>query len=316
MMMTGGLPIQATTARKILGRIRKKSETGKLVGRALAIVSDPIELSARLKTIEFAKSWDKVNAQDWSDVYGYMDESARRRKGLAHQVVGNAESGARWAGDIHDVLRRRNESARAGKFKITENSPNTARITVGPDQRERRKKYIWERVGVQRQIAAVGVAAAVFGGAKLHGALSSAGKGDAIVGARNIFGKALNRTKNAVSKAVGGGEIEGFTPIKGPLQHAEEMAADAAVQTQKRKETAAKVAEKLTQKFGGKGESTYAPAHYSTKVPGLQVPAGHPEAGDPVLHPSGKQKKMRIRKPPQVKTGDTPVVLPNPHNAG
>jgi hypothetical protein len=230
MMMTGGLPIQATTARKILGRIRKKSETGKLVGRALAIVSDPIELSARLKTIEFAKSWDKVNAQDWSDVYGYMDESGRRRKGLAHQVVGNAESGARWAGDIHDVLRRRNESARAGKFKITENSPNTARITVGPDQRERRKKYIWERVGVQRQIAAVGVAAAVFGGAKLHGALSAAGKGDAIVGARNIFGKALNRTKNAVSKAVGGGEIEGFTPIKGPLQHAEEMAADAATQ--------------------------------------------------------------------------------------
>jgi hypothetical protein len=309
MMMTGGGTIPGPTARRILGRLKKKKTVCMSAAEGLGIVlatvaQDPFELASRLRSIEFAKSWANVDLDNWKDLHGYVDSNGRNRKGVVQQVVGQAETGARWAGDIHDVLSRRAaESARVGKFKITENSPNTARITVGPDQRERRKKYMWERIGVQRQIAAVGLAAALYAGHKASKAISSRGF-------KNIVGEAKEKVAGAI-----GLRVEPHIHIPTMRETADQFAAHKATEELKRQSAAQKTANTISQRFGGKGESTYVNAHYHKSIPGLEVPHFHPEAGAPVLKTNKKgeqyHKLMRVRKSKIPGVGETPIVMPD-----
>jgi hypothetical protein len=293
MMTSGGIPISGPIAARILKRVKGPRKAAKRVATVLSRIVDPMEMSAILKTVEFAKSWADTDPTSWGDVYGSVSETGRRKRGIVHQVVGNAEYGARWAGDLYDVSRRnRSESGRAGKFKITENSPNTARITVGPDQRERRKKYVWERVGVQRQIAAVGLAATLVGGAKLHQVLTKAGEGSALVGIKNIAKRAAYGVRSGVSKAVGGGSISEPVLEHGPQHVAAQMAADLASQKEKKSQSAAKsIATKLTRY--GEGSKKVLPFKTAT---GDVVPSGHPEAVEPHLTPDPKTGELKHRK--------------------
>jgi hypothetical protein len=259
-----------------------------VVATVLCRNRDPIELVSKLARIEFAKPFDPTS---FKDVYGYFDENGRQRRGLAHRIVASGEFGGRTASDIYDYASRRraaNDSAKVGQFKITENSPNTARITVGADQRNRRKKYVWERVGVQRQLAGLGAAGAVVGTALIHSRLSKIGGGSALTGLKNVFKGGLTEAKNIGRRAVGAPVVP-FVAEKGPSQKLAEMVADQAAQGERRKQTAARaVATKLT-KYGEKPEL----------VPAVH-PEGHAQAGQPILfppgHPRAGQQKKTLRR--------------------
>jgi hypothetical protein len=313
MMTSGGISINGPMARRVMKRYHGRNRAAKTVARALSVVSSPIELSSRLRRVEFAKNWANVDPGSFDDVYGYYDENGRRRKGVAHKVVAQAETGARWAGDIHDFLSRRRaeNSAKVGQFKITENSPNTARISVGPDQRERRKKYMWERVGVQRNLAIGGIALASVLGAKVHRGIS-AETGSFSAGLKNLFGRAKHGIKGVVGKTIGAKPLDPFVAHEGPVQWAQKQADLLKRQTEEQTQKQAKrVANKLTKYPHG---YDLVPAHASTKTPGMEVPFGHAEAGDPIMKTGKKgpyKKKMKVARsvPGQAGVGNRIVDL-------
>ena len=246
------------------------------------------ELSSKLRLIQFEprKKLEDIDPSSFKDLYGYVDDTGRTRKGIAHKIFNSAEFGGRAASDLYDWASRRRaqnaaESAQVGRFKVTENSPNTARITVGPGRRERRKKYTWERVGVQRQAALVGISAAVAGGFKLHKAIDSAG------GIKNILGKVANKAKAVKSAIIGGPKIAPFVPTETPEQIAVKQQAKQAVSRvaglKKRKAT-----EKLRYPHG------------STMVPdpsGATHPLDHP---NPKLRGKPKMKRVPLGPTPPI----------------
>jgi hypothetical protein len=253
------------------------------------------ELSSKLRLIQFEprKKLEDIDPSSFKDLYGYVDDTGRTRKGIAHKIFNSAEFGGRAASDLYDWASRRRaqaaESAQVGRFKVTENSPNTARITVGPGRRERRKKYTWERVGVQRQAALVGISAAVAGGFKLHKAIDSAG------GIKNILGKVANRAKAVKTAVMGGPKIQPFVPTPTPeqtaMQQVAKQAASRAVAARSRKKT----------------ESLKYP-HGSVMVPdpsGATHPLDHP---NPKLR--GKPKMKRVPLGPKPSPGPIGVYKP------
>lgn len=297
MMTTGGISITAPLARGVLKRIKnRKCPEARVAATALASACDPIELVHKLQVIEL-KRLEDIDPTSWKDVHGYVDQSGRNHKGIAQTIVGKAEFGGRTASDVYDYIQRRqarNESASVGKFKITENSPNTARITVGPDQRERRKKYVWERVGVQRQLAGVAAAGLIVGSSLLHARLSKAGGGSVATGAKNIIKGTFTKTRNVISKAVGGGEVRPFIPEKGPLEKAADVGAEMQRIKETRTQAAAKSVATRLKKYGEK--PTYEP---------ILHPEDHP---DVLLRgkPTGKKKLVR-RKTPTIPFAGNPA---------
>jgi hypothetical protein len=284
---------------------------------ALTLHRRPIELVAKLKEIHFQdeekkrkrKSWADVDITKVGDVYGYVDETGRRHKGVIHQAVAAGELGARTASDLYDLFQRRSAakaaraagdypSATVGRFKVTENSPNVARITYGPDKRERRKKYVWERVGVQRSIIYPGLAtAALVAYGKTRNILQSEkyGGGSAVTGLKNIAGKLTARIKNvtgAAGAAMTGGTFKPkvFTPLKTPMQAAyEKGVAETEAKFKAVKTPAQKALETKAERYEtGKG----------SMEPQLHPP-GHPQAGQPIINPKTGKPKMRRRRKPE-----------------
>ncbi len=258
-----------------------------------------IELSARFKgkLFEF-KSLEDTDFTKWGDVYGYVDSSGRNRKGIAHQVVEKGEFGGRLAADIYDFTSRKRaaaESARVGKFKITENSPNTARITVGPDQRQRRKKYVWERVGFQRVAATIATAGAIAGTAALHSKLASIGDGSAKTGLRNLFRKVAYEGRKTAAKIAGTEtKIKPFEPEKGPIAKLADIAARRTEGTKK-----------------GQASKLAVYGEKPVLVPDVHPP-GHPQEGQPVGYTkTGKPKKKLVPRSKSNITGISGEQMPS-----
>lgn len=238
------------------------------------------ELSSKFRLIEFEKrkKLSDLDPASFKDVYGYIDDTGRTRRGIAHKIFNSAEFGGRAAADLIDYASRRraaSESARVGKFKLTENSPNTARITVGPDQRERRKKYVWERVGVQRQAAILGGAALFTGGMVLKGKIRDAG------GIKNVLGKAVNAGQRLKSNLTGGPKIKPFVPAETPEAKVGRLAQSYAAGVKSREAT-----DKLKYPHG----------YTMEKVPDLH-PADHPTTpNQQKVDEKGNPKFKRRRK--------------------
>lgn len=277
--------------RKLVAHRRKKAVLQFTIGRRLVqrLGDRVFRLSAKLDAIEF-KAFEDIDPTSWHDVYGSVDVRGRRHKGIAHRISNDAFLGARAGLDIQDYLSRRSaakaESAQVGRFKLTENSPNTARITVGAGRRERRKKYLWERVGFQRDVLApVASTALIVGGALLHKKVVSAG------GIKNLAGKALTSTRKTGARVFGGSkaaaEIPDFVPEKTATQKLADMEADRVAQSTRRKASAAKGMATKTKNY----ERDFPYGHTLESIP---HPLGHPQAG----MPSGRKKRVPKPRPP------------------
>jgi hypothetical protein len=165
--------------KRVGGFIRKKRAAkkhhmqvplGTMVGRALVLNRNLIEL----------KRGDKLEDwTDWRQVYGAA--SSGSRSGLAGKLISQAEMGGNIARDLHHVISNRgpryNPSAEVGPFKVAQNSPNTIRVSAGPERRDRRKKYEWERAETKRKIQKAVFTVALVGGGTLGVALHNKGLG-------------------------------------------------------------------------------------------------------------------------------------------
>jgi hypothetical protein len=277
-----------------LGKKMKKSRTkavsttltpGASISLAAFCIATVLTERHRNPVVEFKKKEDynpNSLGDRFQDSFGYYSENGQRRKGYAHAIVANSEFGGRAASDVYDYLSRRRaaESAKVGQFKITENSPNTARITVGPDVRERRKKYVWERVGVQRNLAIAGLAAATAATGLITHRVKEAG------GIKNVLGRAANAVKKGAARLVGGEEaasaIKPFVAEKTAAQKLAEVDAQA-------------VARKAAQKISAaKGVATR-DANYTRDFPhGHKWEPLYPEEHPEAFHPSGRRKMKRV----------------------
>lgn len=185
----------------------KKFSVGTLVGRALVRGGHATYLEARLRPIiEFRDKFDKDDwtGSDWGDpkkVYGSL--SSGSRSGLAGKFVANAETGANIGRDLHTVLtggNNYNPSASSGNFKLTPNSPNTARITVGPERRTRRKKYEWEKADTRRKIHKAVLTGVAVGGVAAGAALLRKGEGSIWRGAKRYASEAGEKSADVAQR--------------------------------------------------------------------------------------------------------------------
>jgi hypothetical protein len=182
---------------------------GGLVGRALVRGGHAPAL------VEFRRGDDLDDWRDPMKVYGPLS-SSNANAGLGGKLVERAAFGGRMARDLQDYLgSRRAESASVQNFKLTPSSRNTARITIGHDRRERRKKYEWEKVGTQRKLQAgalaIGIPATLALGSYLH----KRGKGSLLKGIQVVSKQGYHKTRDigsAISAAVQG---KTFVPRKG-----------------------------------------------------------------------------------------------------
>jgi hypothetical protein len=203
--MTGTMPptVLAKRVVKVITRPRrKKVSLGMLVGRALVRGGHATTLSAVLETIEL-KRGDKL--EDWRDpkkVYGSLTSGGS--SGLAGNLIKNATMGKNLATDLYDVLKGRSSaspSTNVGAFKVTENSPNTIRVTAGPERRERRKKYEWEKAETQRKIHKAVLTGAITGTLAVSAALAHKGGGSIVKGAK-MYGQEIPEQAKRAAKGV------------------------------------------------------------------------------------------------------------------
>lgn len=176
-------------------------DLGTIVGRAL-VRGGHVELSAKLKLVEFRR--DPSDWQDPEKVYGSLGSGSRA--GLGGKFITHAELGGRLGRDIYRATTGDQsagaQSAATDNFKITENSRNTARVTVGPDRRVRRPKYEWERAETRRKIQKALLTAAVVGGGALGIHLHKKGDGNIFKGV-GVVGKEIGAKVADVSRGVG-----------------------------------------------------------------------------------------------------------------
>lgn len=183
-----------------------EADLGTMVGRAL------VRLQAQTGNVIELRRGDK--AEDWRDaskVYGSWDSGSG--SGLAGKIIKNAETGGRIARDLHHVITNRspryNPSSEVGPFKVTPNSPNTIRVSAGPDRRTRRQKYEWEKTDTQRKI---------YKGV-LTGAIITTGLATAFVQKRGGIKAVTKEAKGAARRVVD--RIRGKAPLPqevSPLQ--------------------------------------------------------------------------------------------------
>lgn len=211
-----------------------RPDLGTLVGRALVRGGH---------RIEFRRGDDWEDWRDPSKVYGRLDSGSR--SGLAGKFISHAETGGRIGRDLYSVLSGENQSqpsAQVGNFKITPNSPNTARVTVGPERRQRRKKYEWERAETKRKIQKAIFTAAVVGGAAAGVKLHNKGGGSILKGIGVVAKESANKTREV---ATGIGNVlqgKAYVPGRKPSSDASKKIAE--MITKKRAaETTAKAAE-------------------------------------------------------------------------
>jgi hypothetical protein len=202
--MMGSMP--PAVLGKRVGRIikarRKQVCLGALVGRALVRGGHAYTLGAVLQMIELKRGDRWEDWQDPEKVYGSLHSGGH--SGLAGKVVKEAQWGKRLASDLYDVASGRSRhapSASVGGFKVTENSPNTIRVTAGPERRDRRKKYEWERVETQRRLQKLAVTAASVAAATGAIYVSNKGKGSFKEGAK-IVAKETTEKGRAAGRAI------------------------------------------------------------------------------------------------------------------
>ncbi len=190
--MIGTAP-QAVLGKRLGAALRKKRSKkhmlerglGCLVGRALVRGGHAVMLSSVIEM----KRGDKL--EDWSDpskVYGSLTSSGY--SGLSGKLIQNAGMGKRLATDLYDVARGRvnngQPSQNVGAFKVTENSPNTIRVTAGPERRNRRKKYEWEKAETRRKIDRGILTVGLAGSATAALAIARKGQGSFKQGAKMV----------------------------------------------------------------------------------------------------------------------------------
>lgn len=179
---------------KPMGPVSFEAAFGCLVGRALVRGGHAPAL------IEFRRGDDWEDWQDPRKIYGSLSSGANA--GLGGKVINQAAMGGRLARDLNDYIRNRpsyTASAEVDNFKLTPSSRNTARITVGPERRERRKKYEWEKVETQRKIQkavlAVTIPAAVAAGGFLH----KKGGGSIVRGIKEVSKEGYSKGRDIIS---------------------------------------------------------------------------------------------------------------------
>lgn len=221
--MMGSAPPSVLAGRRVGGYLRNKIKLkhqgpkvsfetmfGSIVGRALVRGGHAPAL------IEFRRGDDIEDWKDPAKIYGPLSSSSPNA-GLGGKLVERAAFGGRLARDFQDYLSDRNRrapSASVDNFKLTPSSPNTARITVGPDRRERRKKYEWEKVGTQRKIQAGILAVAIPSAIAAGGFLQKRGGGSILKGIKNVSKEGASKSRDIVSAISAAVRGKTFTPAK------------------------------------------------------------------------------------------------------
>ncbi len=182
------------------------TELGSIVGRALVRGGHATNLSALLHVVEFKRKGDELEDwTKWDNVVGSFGSGSG--SGLAGKVVTQARTGKRLAEDLYEVMSGRGRGGAApsqnvGGFKVTENSPNTIRVTAGGDRRQRRKKYEWERAETRRKIEKYVVGGVGVGAATAALAIAKRGGGSFTKGAQVLTKDAVGGTKQVAKGLV------------------------------------------------------------------------------------------------------------------
>jgi hypothetical protein len=230
-----------------------EANLGTMVGRALVRGGHGPAL------VEFRRGEDWEDWTSPSKIYGPLSSGANA--GLGGKLIEQAAMGGRLARDLSDYVSsrsRRAPSAEVANFKLTPSSPNTARITVGEDRRDRRKKYEWERVGTQRKIQKVALALGAPALLAAGGYLHHKGGGSVLRGIGAVSKAGYHKTRDIVSAVVTAARGKKPRVSSGGSSQAR---ANAVVKAATERAEAAKAAKKDTPTPGS-------PIHVVFKIPG------------------------------------------------
>jgi hypothetical protein len=228
--LVGSKKISRRNLKTALSRVANKASgcqvrmAGKIVARALVragvgIVEFKRDPYAPFNDVDYSNFdevagknfWTRQNPYGGRSPVGHVLKHGERLKNIAGDAMDAIRSGSpfseRFVGDPRP-------KATAGNFQITHEGPHSARITTQPHTRQRRKKYEWEKVGTQRQIATGVAALGTLGIAKLGAAAHAHSPDESILkGMGNMAAHGVHKAKGAIIRAAGGTYDKEFEPL-------------------------------------------------------------------------------------------------------